>query len=109
MKKSVFTIIMASVLLSGCASIVGSTSETISFNSNVVGAEAVIKNKHNATVYSGPLPMTLSLRKKAGFFREKRIGLLPVKTGMFPNHKHWIPIYPVGIGETFCSEDLSVC
>lgn len=81
MKKSVFTIIMASVLLSGCASIVGSTSETISFNSNVVGAEAVIKNKHNATVYSGPLPMTLSLRKKAGFFSGETYRIVARKNG----------------------------
>ncbi len=81
MNKSVFTLMTVGFLLSGCASIVGSTSETVSFNSNVVDSEAVIKNKDNITVYSGTLPMTLSLRKKAGFFSRETYQILAQKKG----------------------------
>lgn len=81
MNKSVFTLMTVGFLLSGCASIVGSTSETVSFNSNVVDSEAVIKNKDNITVYSGTLPMTLSLRKKAGFFSGETYQILAQKKG----------------------------
>ncbi len=45
MKKSLFILLLASSLLSGCASIVGSTSETVAFNTNVADAEAEIRNK----------------------------------------------------------------
>ncbi len=81
MNKSAFTLMTVGFLLSGCASIVGSTSETVSFNSNVVDSEAVIKNKDNITVYSGTLPMTLSLRKKAGFFSGETYQILAQKKG----------------------------
>lgn len=81
MKKSLFMLLLASGLLSGCASIVGSTSETVAFNTNVEAAEAEIRNKNNVVVYSGRLPMTLSLKKKAGFFSGEKYRILVRKPG----------------------------
>ena len=82
MKKSLFMLLLASSLLSGCASIVGSTSETVAFNTNVADAEAEIRNKKNVVVYSGRLPISLSLKKKAGFFFRGRVSYFCSQAGI---------------------------
>lgn len=62
--------------LTGCASIVGSTSETIAINSNVENAVVTIKNKENVTVFKGRTPTTVTLKKKSGFFSGEKYTIL---------------------------------
>ena len=79
--NKLFITAFAALLLSGCASIVGSPQESVSFNSNIENATMVLKNKKNMVVYSGKLPMTLSLKKKAGFFSGETYTASVRKTG----------------------------
>ncbi len=88
MKKSLFMLLLASSLLSGCASIVGSTSETVAFNTNVADAEAEIRNKKNVVVYSGRLPISLSLKKKAGFFSGEEYRIFVRRPGYVSQHQN---------------------
>ena len=69
------------VLLSGCASIVDSTSETISINFNVKNPTIKITNNKNIPVYIGETPTSLSLKKKEGFFNGETYTITAEKSG----------------------------
>lgn len=81
--KTICTFGMCLSLL-GCASIIGSTSETISINSNAENALVTIKNKQNATVFKGHLPTSVTLKKKSGFFSGERYSILSEQNGYLP-------------------------
>ena len=79
--QKICIMIICGVLLSGCASIVGSTSETISINSNVKNPTIKITNNKNIPVYIGETPTTLSLKKKEGFFKGETYTITAEKSG----------------------------
>lgn len=79
--QKICIMIICGVLLSGCASIVGSTSETISINSNVKNPTIKITNNKNIPVYIGETPTTLSLKKKEGFFNGETYTITAEKSG----------------------------
>lgn len=81
--KTICTLGMCLSLL-GCASIVGSTSETITINSNAENALVTIKNKQNVTVFKGSLPTSVTLKKKSGFFSGERYSISSEKNGYLP-------------------------
>ena len=56
------------LFLSGCCSIVDSSYETVTFNSNVEKANFKIRNRSGEVVYSGTAPTSVSLKKKKGYF-----------------------------------------
>jgi hypothetical protein len=68
---SVFAILILSLTL-GCASIVGERNQTLNISSNPQGANVVIRDKHNKTIYQGRTPTTVSLEKSDGFFSGQR-------------------------------------
>lgn len=72
------------IKLSGCASIVGSTSETIAINSNAENAIVTIKNKKNATVFKGQIPTSVTLKKKSGFFSGEKYTISSEQNEYFP-------------------------
>lgn len=89
MKKTLLlsTLLGGLFALGGCASIVGSREESVSFNTNVKGAEMVITNKSGKQVYSGEVPTTLSLKKKAGFFSGEKYTITATKSGYIPQEQ----------------------
>ena len=69
------------LLLSGCCSIVDSSHETVSFNTNVDNATIKITNKKHAVIYEGKAPTTISLKKKSGFFSGETYRIQATKNG----------------------------
>ena len=70
--------------LTACASIVGSTSETIAINSNAENAVVTIKNKNNSMVFKGQVPATVTLNKKSGFFSGEKYTISSEQKGYYP-------------------------
>ena len=62
------TILLLTLFLSGCASIVSKSSYPISINSTPSGAQVTIKNKYDLTIYEGNTPAYVSLKSGDGFF-----------------------------------------
>lgn len=55
-------------LLSGCATIVGDSSQNIVIDSNPTGADFVIKDNTGQAIASGKTPQTVSLKKSDGSY-----------------------------------------
>ena len=75
---------MSGILLSSCASIISSTSETVSINSNVKNPIVKITNNKNIPIYYGSAPTSLSLKKKEGFFNGETYTITAEKAGYIP-------------------------
>jgi hypothetical protein len=54
---------------SGCATIVAKSTQTITVNSVPPSAEVTIANRAGKMVHSGKTPMTVTLKKGAGYFK----------------------------------------
>lgn len=69
MKKILLaTAITASLLVSGCASIVSDSSYPVSLQSTPVGATFSVTNKSGVVIHNGRTPATVTLKSGAGFF-----------------------------------------
>lgn len=66
--KILSLLIMSSVLLTNCASIVSKSNYPISINSIPEGAKITIIDKKGKEIYSGNTPANLKLKAGAGFF-----------------------------------------
>jgi hypothetical protein len=65
------TAFLAALALSGCASIVGDSENTIPISSNPVGAEVTIANQDGVEVYRGTTPATVTLDTGGGYFDDQ--------------------------------------
>jgi len=76
-------IILSTILgmLSGCASIVGNSSDSVTISSNTDDVEVVIKNRKGLPIYQGYAPTSVSLKKKAGFFSGETYSIFARKNG----------------------------
>lgn len=61
--------ILASLTLTGCASIIGKSNYPVTVRSEPAGAAIVIKNGAGAIVHQGVTPSTVTLASGAGFFQ----------------------------------------
>ena len=69
MNKNLFlAILILSSILTGCASIVGSTSETVTVSSNVEGAKLTVLDEDSIPVWGATTPTAVRLKKKSGYF-----------------------------------------
>lgn len=66
--KNISIIVLITILMSGCASIVSKNIYPVSFNSNPPGAKIVITNGNGLEVYSGETPVVVELSSKDSFF-----------------------------------------
>jgi len=80
-KLCMVTIVSAGLLLMGCASIVGKTSETITMSSNVDDVDLVVKNSRGIPVYHGTTPTVSTLKKRRGFFSGETYTIYASKNG----------------------------
>ncbi len=55
-------------ILTGCASIVSSSSWPLTVKTNPVGANLQITNRHGISVFNGQTPATILLKSGSGFF-----------------------------------------
>lgn len=68
MKKTVLAIAMA-LSFSGCATIIGSTTQPLTIKSTPEGANVVVINRAGEKIHAGVSPMTVTLNRGAGYFK----------------------------------------
>lgn len=68
MKKALIAIAVATAL-SGCATIIGSTTQPLTIKSTPEGANVVVINRAGEKIHSGVAPMTVTLNRGAGYFK----------------------------------------
>lgn len=82
MKKFVTSCVAASLLLSGCATIVGSDTQTLQVNSNPDGAGYTVKDETGAIIEKGITPSNITLAKSSGkYFGKKTYDITFSKKG----------------------------
>ncbi|MBE2896070.1 hypothetical protein HPC38_04175 [Pasteurellaceae bacterium HPA106] len=72
MKKYLTAVIASSVMLTGCATIMGEETQTVQINSNPDGATYVIKDEKDQVVHKGVTPSTATLVKSDGSYFGKK-------------------------------------
>jgi hypothetical protein len=60
---------MVALSLTGCATIISSTTQTVSIRSAPEGASVIISNRAGEKIHSGTTPVTVTLKKGAGYFK----------------------------------------
>jgi hypothetical protein len=68
MKKTLVAVAIATAL-SGCATIIGSTTQPLTIKSSPEGANVVVINRAGEKIHSGVAPMTVTLNRGAGYFK----------------------------------------
>ncbi len=68
MKKTVMAGVVA-LALSGCATIIGSTTQPLTIKSTPEGANVSVINRAGEKIHSGVSPMTVTLNRGAGYFK----------------------------------------
>jgi hypothetical protein len=82
MKKILVTSILAfTVGLNGCASIITGTSQVVTFTSVPESASIEIKNRKGMKIHTGQTPVTVSLKKGAGYFKPEKYEITFSKAG----------------------------
>ena len=61
-------VVIASIIGSGCASIVSKSTYPVTVTSEPSGAVVTIKNKHGIAMHKGTTPLTVTLPAGAGYF-----------------------------------------
>ena len=84
MLRSIFASLGTAVFLSGCASLIGTPSETVVFQTNEENAQLEIRSSRNQLIYSGEVPVTLTLEKKCGYFCGEKYYVRATKDGYKP-------------------------
>lgn len=70
--KSLVVACLSLALLSGCASIIKHGGQGVSFRSTPEGATVSITNRAGKKIHRGTTPLTLRLKRGAGYFRAER-------------------------------------
>lgn len=82
MKNFLFlSVLMTGFVLTGCASIIGSTSETITVSSSVEGAKLTVYDEDSFPVWGATTPTAVRLKKKSGYFSGNTYSLKLEKPG----------------------------
>lgn len=82
MKKILVTSILAFTLgLNGCASIITGSSQVVTFTSVPESASIEIKNRKGKKIHTGQTPVTVSLKKGAGYFKPEKYKVTFSKAG----------------------------
>jgi uncharacterized protein YceK len=80
MKKLI--VASAAVLaLSGCASIFNGPTQAVTIQSAPTGASVVVSNKAGEKIHAGKTPVTLTLKRGAGYFQPEVYKLVMTKEG----------------------------
>ena len=74
------------VAATGCATIVAKSSQSITVTSVPPGAAVSISNRAGAAIHSGNTPLTVTLKKGAGYFKPERYVVRVSKEG-FQSHE----------------------
>ena len=61
-------IALVSLLATGCATIVGSTTHTVGLSSSPPGAKVVVRDEAGKDVFNGVTPASITLKKHKGYF-----------------------------------------
>ena len=70
--------------LTACATIIGSTSQPVTFKSSPEGATFSVINRAGEKIHSGLTPATITLRKGAGYFKSETYTVRYEKAGFEP-------------------------
>jgi hypothetical protein len=81
MKRYTFATLLAAVLLSGCATIVGDSKQNVQLNSTPEGAQVTITNQDGKRVSTGETPMSVTLETSAGYFDGEEYQVTFAKAG----------------------------
>ena len=63
------SVLLASIVLAGCASIVSQSEYPVAITSNPIGANFVVKRTNGMAVASGVTPATIVLSSSEGYFK----------------------------------------
>jgi hypothetical protein len=83
MKRSIASIGVA-LALSGCASIFNGQTQSVVIKSVPDGASVLVKNKSGESVHTGTAPVTLTLKRGAGYFKSEVYTVSFTKEGFAP-------------------------
>jgi uncharacterized protein YceK len=81
MKKSVISLAVGVLFLSGCASVIDGGTQTIAFKSVPDTAAISIANRAGEKVHAGTTPMTVTLKRGAGYFKAESYTVSVSKEG----------------------------
>ncbi|MBJ9720243.1 hypothetical protein I5515_00310 [Acinetobacter calcoaceticus] len=82
MKKVLLTSLIALTLgINGCATIVSGSSQIVTFTSVPESATIEIKNRKGVKIHTGQTPVTVSLKKGAGYFKPESYQVSFSKSG----------------------------
>ncbi len=73
--------VVASVLLSSCTTIVGKSSYPVTVNTTPQGAKVEISDRNGILIYTGITPTTIKLELSAGYFKKARYSVKLSKEG----------------------------
>lgn len=82
--KKFFAAGAAVAALSGCASIFNGTTQSVVLNSVPENATATVVNRAGVKVHSGATPLTLPLKRGAGYFKAESYTITFSKDGFAP-------------------------
>ena len=90
MKRIFVSVAMAllAAATSGCATIVAKSSQSVTVTSTPPGAAVTVTNRAGTVVHSGNTPLTVTLKKGAGYFRPENYTLRFTKDGFDPSEMH---------------------
>jgi len=81
MRKNKLIVVLISILVFSCASIVSKTARQITINSSPDNAEFIIKDEKGIVVHRGKTPATVTLKTGEGYFKGKEYTVLIRKEG----------------------------
>jgi uncharacterized protein YceK len=81
MKKRLLVSFITLALLSGCASIIDGANQNMTFRTEPEAATVSITNKAGEKIHQGATPLTLSLKRGAGYFQSESYQVRFEKTG----------------------------
>ncbi len=67
--KKLFTAGVSAITLSACATIIGSTTQPVTFKTSPEGATVSITNRAGEKIHTGVTPATVTLNRGAGYFK----------------------------------------
>jgi len=82
--KTLFTLGVSAVILSGCASILGDSQNPVAITSEPAGASFEVRDSAGRMIHSGTTPGTVTLKTGAGYFKGADYSVLVKKDGFNP-------------------------
>ena len=82
--KKLFVAGISAFALSACATIIGSTTQPVSFKSTPEGAALTITNRAGEKIHAGATPATVTLNRGAGYFKAESYTVRYEKDGYSP-------------------------